>query len=94
MAQKSKGQRNKTRRKLKKHTRDKETVTTHFKEFDEDQNVTIKIDSSIHRGLPHPKFHGKTGRIKGKRGRSYIVEIKDLGKTKEVPVYPAHLNEA
>jgi large subunit ribosomal protein L21e len=94
MAQKTKGSRNKSRKKLSKHIRDKETISNHLKEFDQGEQVRIELDSSIHKGLPHPRFHGKTGRIKEQRGSSYIVEIQDRSKTKEIPVYPAHLQEA
>ena len=94
MAQKTKGSRNKTRKKLTKHTRDKDTITSHLQNFEEGTKVNIKIDSSVHRGIPHPKFHGKTGEIIGKRGRAYIVEIDDLGKKKQINVYPSHLKEA
>ncbi len=93
MAQKSKGQRNKTRKKLKKHSRDKETVTSHLKSFDVGQKVNIKIDSSIHRGIPHPRFHGKNGKVVGKQGRSYVIEVKDVKKKKKLTVYPSHLKE-
>ena len=91
MAQKTKGSRNKTRKKLTKHIRDKETITSHLKTFEEGEKVNIKIDSSIHKGIPHPKFHGKSGTVRGKRGKSYLVEVKDLNKKKELHVYPSHL---
>lgn len=94
MAQKTSGSRNKTRQKLTKHTRDKETISDHLKTFEEGDKVLIQVDSSIHKGLPHPRFHGKAGQITGKRGQSYLVTIKDGGKKKELPVYPAHLKEA
>ena len=94
MAQKTKGSRNKTRKKLTKHIRDKDTITSHLQEFEEGTKVNIKIDSSVHRGIPDPKFHGKTGEIVGKRGKAFIVEIDDLGKKKKIPVYPSHLKEA
>lgn len=93
MAQKTKGSRNKTRKKLEKHARSKDTVSKHLKEFDEGDNVLIQIDSAIHEGMPHPRFHGKHGTVIGSRGDSYIVEIHDREKTKEMPVYPAHLQE-
>lgn len=94
MAQKSQGQRNKTRKKLSKHVRDKDTITSHLQDFEEGEQVRIDIDPSIHRGLPDPKFHGKTATVKDRRGRAFIVEIDDRGKTKELTVYPSHLQEA
>lgn len=93
MAQKTKGSRNKTRKKLTRHIRDKDTISKHLKEFSPGDQVLLILDSSIHRGLPHPRFHGKAGTVQEKRGRSYIVEIKDRGKKKQIPVYPAHLRE-
>ncbi|MDY6770520.1 MAG: 50S ribosomal protein L21e [Candidatus Nanohaloarchaea archaeon] len=93
MAQKTTGSRNKTRQKLTKHTRDKETISDHLKNFDEGDQVRIDVDSAIHEGLPHPRFHGRTATVTGKRGQSYIVELEDGGQTKELPVYPAHLEQ-
>ena len=46
--------------------------------------VDIIIDPSIQKGQPHFRFHGKTGRIVEKRGRSYVISVKDLNKTKTV----------
>lgn len=93
MAQKTKGSRNKTRQKLTKHTRGKDTVSKHLKDFDTGDNVLIQVDSAVHEGMPHPRFHGKHGEVVGSRGDSYIVEISDREKTKRMPVYPAHLQE-
>ncbi|MCJ7450604.1 MAG: 50S ribosomal protein L21e [Candidatus Nanohaloarchaeota archaeon QJJ-9] len=94
MAKKSQGMRNKARKKMKKDARDKSTVNQHLKEFDEGDRVRIDIDSGIHKGMPHHRFQGRTGTIKGKRGRSYIVEVSDNNAKKEFPAYPAHLKEA
>lgn len=93
MAQKTKGSRNKTRQKLSKHSRSKDTVSTHLKEFDEGDNVLIQIDSAVQKGMLHPRFHGKHGTVVGSRGDSFIVRIKDREKSKQMPVYTAHLQE-
>lgn len=93
MAQKTKGMRNKTRKKLSKGIREKDTITKHLKEFDEGEQVLLDIDPAVHAGIPAPQFHGKTGTVTGKRGRAFLVEITDGGKDKELAVYPAHLKE-
>ncbi|MDY6778097.1 MAG: 50S ribosomal protein L21e [Candidatus Nanohaloarchaea archaeon] len=94
MAQKTQGLRNKTRQKLTKHVRDKDTISNHLKDFEEGDRVLISIDPSVHKGMPDPKFHGKTAEVQGKRGRSFVLTLQDLGKEKELQVYPAHLEEA
>ncbi|NVM54597.1 MAG: 50S ribosomal protein L21e [Candidatus Helarchaeota archaeon] len=38
--------------------------------------VDIIIDPSVHKGQPHYKYQGKTGRIVEKRGRAYIIKLK------------------
>jgi len=53
--------------------------------------VVIKIDPSIHKGMPHPRFHGKIGTIIEKRGRAYVILIRDGGKMKKVIARPEHI---
>jgi large subunit ribosomal protein L21e len=53
--------------------------------------VAIFIDPSVHRGQPHHRYHGRVGLITEKRGRAYVVEIKDGGKIKKIIASPEHL---
>lgn len=46
--------------------------------------VDIVIDPSVQKGQPHFRFHGKTGRITERRGRSYVISLKDLNKDKTI----------
>lgn len=88
----SKGFRSKTRYKLQKPKRGRTNpITRKIQNFQVDDLVHIIIDPSIHRGQPHPRFHGKTGRIIDKRGKSYVVVIKDGKKDKKLIVRPEHL---
>ncbi len=91
MAQKSKGMRRKTRRKLSKKSGHVGTISRHLQDFEEGQQVVIKVDPSIHKGMPHPRFHGRTGVVQEKRGQSFVVTVKDGGKEKEFTIHPAHL---
>ena len=89
----SRGFKSKTRYKLKKSVREGRTnpITKRIQTFDEDDLVHIIIDPSSQKGQPHPRFHGKTGKVSEKRGRAYIVEINDGNKAKRLIIRPEHL---
>jgi len=89
----SRGFKNKTRYKLKKTIRVGRTnpITKRIQTFEENDLVHIIIDPSSHKGQPHPRFHGRTGKIADKRGQAYIVEINDGNKAKKLIVRPEHL---
>ena len=89
----SKGSRSRTRRKLKKSIRERglNPITRSIQTFNENDFVHIVIDPSVHRGQPHPRFHGKTGRVIEKRGKAYIVQIDDGNKSKKLIIRPEHL---
>lgn len=53
--------------------------------------VHIKINPSIHSGMPHRRYHGKTGEVIGKRGKCYVVKVSLGGKEKILYVRPEHL---
>lgn len=93
MAQKSKGMRRKSRKKLSKDGDRGGTISRYLQEFDDGQQVLIEIDPSVHEGMPHPRFHGRTGIVKERRGRSVVLILKDGGKEKEFTVHPAHLRQ-
>ncbi|MDI6702598.1 50S ribosomal protein L21e [Methanothermobacter wolfeii] len=89
----SRGFRSKTRHKLQKVKRPGRSnpITRKIQNFEQDDLVHIIIDPSIHRGQPHPRFHGKTGRVIGKMGKAFVVAIKDGKKDKQLVVRPEHL---
>jgi len=41
--------------------------------------------------MANPKFHGKTGKVVGQRGRAYLVAVRDGNAIKQVILYPEHL---
>ncbi len=43
------------------------------------------------KGMPHRRYHGKVGVIRGKRGKSYIVEVVVGSKIKKLFIRPEHL---
>ena len=60
-------------------------------DYEEGQRVDIVIDSGFHRGMPHKRYQGRTGVVKGLRGRAVIVDV-NLGKaTKTLIIRREHL---
>ena len=88
MVVKSHGPRRRTREKLRGPKRP--TISEIFKEFSPGDRVVLKIRSSSG-SIPCRRFHGLSGKILGKRGRAYIIEIKDGKKIKKVIAMPEHL---
>ena len=88
---KAKGKRAKQRDTLKR--KERTTVNKMLAELDKGQTVQIHINSRIHEGIPFRRFQGKTGKVAERRGRSYVVNLKDGNKAKQLIVHPAHLKE-
>ncbi|MCX9013726.1 MAG: 50S ribosomal protein L21e [Candidatus Methanoperedens sp.] len=90
---KTHGTRRKSRYKLKKTVREKglSTITRAIQQFTAGDIVNIDLDPGIQNGMPHHKFHGKTGKVVGQRGRAYLVGVRDGNSMKEVIVLPEHL---
>ena len=93
MAKRIGGSRRKSRYKLKKERKDKGkiSVSRFMQTFKAGQRVHLSIESSLHKGCYHSRFIGKTGIVKGSRGKCYEVAINDQGKEKLLIVHPAHL---
>lgn len=92
---KTHGTRRKSRYKLKKTVREKglSPISRAVQEFVEGDTVNIDLDPGIQKGMPHPKFQGKTGKVVGQCGRAYLVEVRDGGLMKEVIILPEHLTQ-
>ena len=75
--QRSRGFRSKTRQLLKKKPRARglSPITRGFQTFEEGEKVNIVIDPSIHKGMPHSRFHGLTGVVTGIRGTAYEISV-------------------
>ncbi len=95
MVTRSHGFRVGTRRKLRKKPRErgKLRLSSHLQEFKVDERVIVDIDSSYHKGMPHKRFIGKHGKVLEKKGKSYIIEIKEGNKYKKVICAPTHLKK-
>ncbi len=87
------GMRKKSRGKLSRTVRakGKSSVVRAIQEFQTGAMVHVIIDPSIHKGMPHPRFHGKTGEVVGTRGRAFVLKVTDGNASKTLITLPEHL---
>ena len=93
MVERRGGFRRKTRHKLRrnKFLRGKLSLRRYFQSFEPGNKVVLSAESNVQKGMYFPRFHGKIGIIKGKKGSCYQISIKDGGKEKTLVVHPVHL---
>jgi large subunit ribosomal protein L21e len=94
LGRKAKGYRRKTRYILKRKPRErgKTGLSKILREYEPNEKVVIKLDPSVHKGMPHRRFHGRIGVVAEKRGRSYVVNVSQGKAIKEIIVRPEHIN--
>jgi large subunit ribosomal protein L21e len=87
------GSRRKSRHKMAKSVREKGKIklAKYFQVLNKGDHICLQADPSIHSGLYHTRFHGKTGVVVCKKGVCYEVKIKDLNMFKTLIVHPVHL---
>ena len=90
---KSKGYRAKTRSLLRRRPRErgKTGLSKILYKYKPEEKVVVKIDPSVHKGMPHRRYHGKIGIITEKRGRAYVVGITQGKAIKEIIARAEHL---
>jgi len=93
MVKRSKGTRSKSRYIMRKkpRTRGVSSITRALQQFEVGVCVSIDIDSAVHKGMPHPRFQGRTGKIEGMQGDAYLVGVTVGKKHKTLIVLPEHL---
>ena len=86
MAQRTGRFRYKTRHKLQKRARDrvKLQINKILAVFNVGDKVRVIQEPSRHSAMPHPRFKNVAGTVKKVMGTSYMVELKDLNKVKQV----------
>ena len=87
--------RRKTRSKLRKNIKNKGkfSLSSFFQTFKLGEQVLLKAESSIQKGMYLPRYHGKIGKIRKKQGKCYEVMIRDKNKEKILIVHPIHLRK-
>jgi len=91
MVRSSRGFKTGTRRKLKKSIKNKFKPKSTIQEFKPKDEVIINQNPSFHKGMPHPRFKGISGRVIKKTGNSYLIEISNKNKSKLIVSRPEHL---
>ncbi|MBI4014420.1 MAG: 50S ribosomal protein L21e [Candidatus Aenigmarchaeota archaeon] len=90
MVRKSYGKMRGTRFKLQ--GRAPKNMRLYLAEFEPGRKVNVQFTG--HKGIPNPKFQGKTGTVLEKRGDGYEVQVSDGNSTKKIYVKPQHLRGA
>ena len=72
--------------------RSRSTVAESVRTFKIGDKVLISPKASIS-GMPHLRYANRHGIVVEKRGRSYVVEVKDGKKTKKLVTGPIHMRK-
>lgn len=96
MVKSSKGLRSRTRGPLTKEVRERglPPITRYLRDFPVGSRVVIRIEASEPRGLPHPRYQGRTCIVVGRVGRAFRLAFTDGGKPKQLIAHAVHLAPA
>ena len=73
-------------------TRGKVQLSRYFQELKKGESVAVVREPAVQSSFPE-RLQGRTGVVEGRRGKSYIVKIKDLSKEKNFLIEPIHLKK-
>jgi large subunit ribosomal protein L21e len=73
-------------------TKGKLQLSKYFQELKEGESVAVIRELAIPASFPK-RLQGRTGQIEGKRGKTYIVKIKDQNQEKRFLIEPIHLKK-
>jgi len=73
-------------------TKGKIKLSKMFQEFKSGDNVILDRELSLGCNF-HRRIGGKVGIVIGKRGKAYIIKIKEYNKEKQIIVNPVHLKK-
>ncbi len=95
MGKRKGGYRRRTRHLMRKNVRAKGKIrlASYFASYKTGDKVALFAEPAVQGGIYHLRFHGKVGKVVGKQGSCYNVEILDGGKQKTVIVHPVHLKK-
>jgi len=79
-------------RRKKVRTRGKLQLSRYFQDLKEGIKVSVVRERGIAASFPK-RIQGRTGVVEGKRGRSYMIKLKDQNKEKRFLIEPIHLKK-
>ena len=89
----TKGYRKKSRKLLSKK-RIRKGLSQYMIEYNIGDYVHIDINPINVSTAPHKRYQGRIGKIVGKRGKAYIIEVKLGGKIKKIITTKEHIKKA
>ncbi|HOW36788.1 MAG TPA: 50S ribosomal protein L21e [Candidatus Pacearchaeota archaeon] len=73
-------------------SRGKPGLSKHFQEFEIGDSAAVVKEPTVDSKFPL-RLQGKTGTIEGRRGKSYILGLKDQNEKKQFLIAPIHLKK-
>lgn len=73
-------------------TKGKIKLSKMFQEFKNGDSVVLNRELSLGCNF-HRRINGRVGIITGKRGKAYIIKIKEYNKEKQIIANPVHLKK-
>ncbi len=73
-------------------TRGKLALSKYFQNLKKGDAVAVVVERSVRINFPE-RLQGRTGFVEDKRGKAYVVKIKDQQKEKEYIIEPIHLKK-
>ncbi|MCK4647375.1 50S ribosomal protein L21e [Candidatus Pacearchaeota archaeon] len=73
-------------------TRGKVQLSKYFQELEKGDFVSVTMERAVRSNFPK-RVQGRTGIVEGKRGKAYMIKIKDRDKEKKFLIEPIHLKK-
>lgn len=78
--------------KKKVRTRGKIQLSRYFQEMEKGDFVAVVREPSVQSSFP-VRIQGRTGKVEGRRGKAYMINIRDQNKEKKFLIEPIHLKK-
>lgn len=69
------------------------SLSKYFQVLEIGQKVQLGAEPAVQKGMYWPRFYGKIGIVKAKKGNCYEILIKDKKKEKILIIHPTHLKK-